>query len=84
MSRRLDRMRSNPAGNWTIADVEAVCREHDVRCTSPSGGGSHYKVSHPSMREILTIPSRRPIKPIYIRKLVRFIHHVTGERNGKA
>jgi len=25
------------------------------------------------MEEILTIPSHRPIKPVYIRKLVQFI-----------
>jgi hypothetical protein len=30
-------------------------------------------VRHPSAREILTIPAHRPIKPVYIRKLVRYI-----------
>lgn len=30
-------------------------------------------VKHPSAVEILTIPARRPIKPVYIRKLVRYI-----------
>jgi hypothetical protein len=71
-------MRDNPAGDWSIADVEAVCREHDVRCTPPTGGGSHYKISHPSRRDILTIPHRLPIKPVYIRKLVAFIVGATG------
>lgn len=78
MSDRLSRMRSNPAADWSIADVEAVCREHGLRCSPPSGGGSHYKVSHPSRRDILTIPSRRPVKPVYVRKLVRFIETATG------
>ena len=31
MSKRLERMRGNPAGDWTISDIEAVCREHGVR-----------------------------------------------------
>src|SRR3954449_6890789 len=65
-------MRRNPAGDWTIADVEAVCAEHGASCTPPSGG-SHYKVSHPARIEKLTIPYPKPIKPVYIRKLVRFI-----------
>jgi len=26
-SERLERMRRNSAGDWTIADVEALCRE---------------------------------------------------------
>ena len=39
----------------------------------PRGGGSHYKVSKPGKLEILTIPFKRPIKPVYIRKLVAFL-----------
>jgi hypothetical protein len=76
---RLDQMRQSPVGNWRIEDIIAICREHGIRCSPPAGGGSHYKVSHPSQRDILTIPSRRPIKPIYIRKLVRFVEAVTGQ-----
>ncbi len=74
----LDRMRRNPAADWTIADVAMVCAQYDVRCTPPSGGGSHYKVSHPSQRDILTIPRARPVKPVYIRKLVRLIEALGG------
>ena len=70
----LDRMRSSPMSD---------CRAHGVRCTPPSGGGSHYKVSHASQREILTVPFRRPIKPVYVRKLVRFIDAVRNA-NAKA
>ena len=72
----LDRMRRNPASDWTVGDVASVCAQHGVRCVPPSGGGSHYKVSHPSQRAILTIPRARPVKPVYIRKLVRFIEAV--------
>lgn len=72
----LDDMRRNPRADWTIADVTAVCRQHDVQCRPPSGGGSHWKVSHATQREILTIPQRRPIKPVYVRRLVRFIDAV--------
>jgi hypothetical protein len=73
MSALLDRMRGNPAADWTMNDVEKICGEHGIRCTPPTGGGSHYKLSHRSRREILTIPRARPVKPVYIRKLVRFI-----------
>jgi predicted RNA binding protein YcfA (HicA-like mRNA interferase family) len=80
-----DRMRANPRGNWKIADVEAVFRDYGITCSPPRGGGSHYKVSHPSQRDILTIPARRPLKPIYIRKLIRFIDAlVAGTSNGQA
>jgi hypothetical protein len=50
----------------------------------PRGGGSHWKVSDPSQRDILTIPQRRPVKPVYIRRLVRFVQAVMEARDGKA
>lgn len=83
-SSRLEGMRANPKGDWTIADVEAVCREHGARCEPPRGGGSHYKVFHPQAHDIITIPRRRPIKPVYIRRFVRFIDSVkAASSNGR-
>jgi hypothetical protein len=73
MSRRLDDMRRNPQGNWTISDVSAVCAEFEIHCAPPRGGGSHYKIAHPKMAEKLTIPYKRPIKPLYIKRLAAFI-----------
>jgi hypothetical protein len=67
----LDRMRVNPAADWTIADVELLCDQHGLLFRR-GRGTSHCHVGHPQSREILTVPARRPIKPIYIRKLVRF------------
>ena len=73
MDKRLQKMRANPRGDWTISDVEAVCAAFGLICRPPRGGGSHYAVSHPQTWEILTVPSARPIKPVYIRKLVKMI-----------
>jgi hypothetical protein len=73
MADLLEEMRRNPQGNWTIKDVERVCAEYGVSCKAPRGGGSHYKVSHQRIDHIETIPFKRRIKPIYIRRLVVFI-----------
>lgn len=73
MTDLLDQMRRNPQGDWTINDIERVCAEHGVSCKPPTGGGSHYKVAHPRIRHIQTIPFKRPIKPVYIRRLVLFL-----------
>ncbi len=72
----LARMQRNPAADRTVADVEKLCREHDIKFLPPGGGGSHYKIAHPVVQEILTIPARRPIKPKYIRLLVKFVRLV--------
>lgn len=76
MSKRLDQMRRNPQNDWTIRDVEIVCTEFGVACRPPRSGGSHYKISHAMVEEILTLPFKRPIKPVYIRKLVAMIDTV--------
>jgi hypothetical protein len=78
--KRLERMRANPNGDWRIEDVQAVCEEFGIRCAAPKRGG-HFKVSHHAMDEILTIPVRRPIRAVYIRKLVAFVDSVRGERD---
>ena len=72
-SRLLDQMAQNPRGDWDINDIQRVCRENDLTCEPPRGGGSHYKVSSEYIDEILTIPARRPIKPVYIRAFVGFV-----------
>lgn len=76
--RLIDRMRRNPLADWRIEDIILVCREHGLKCEPPRGGGSHYKVAHDRVREIVTIPYKRPIKPVYIRKLVKLVDTLEG------
>lgn len=59
-----------------MADSEAICWKFGLRCIPPKGGGSHFKVSHPSQSNIVTMPFRRPIKSVYIVKFVRYIEAV--------
>ena len=76
----LENMRRNPAGDWTIADIQMLCKALGWDCLPPKGGGSHWKVAAPGIDMILTIPAKRPIKPVYIRKLVEM---AKVEKNGK-
>jgi hypothetical protein len=69
----LERMRQNPQAGWSIDDVARVCREHGISCAAPHGGGSHYGVFSMRMDHITTVPFRRPVKPIHIRRVVRFL-----------
>lgn len=72
----LDQMRTNPR-DWRIEDIATVCEAFGIACTAPRKG-SHYKVKHSDVREILTIPSHRPVKPVYIRDLIKFIDALNG------
>lgn len=77
----LEHMRRNPAGDWTMADVQVVCARLGWVCLPPSGGGSHWKVAIPDSEAIFTIPAKRPIKPVYIRKLMEY---AKGRSDGEA
>lgn len=81
MSKRLEQMRWNPKADWCIEDVRAVCREFDIACERSRAGSSHYKITHTSQYDILTIPFKRPIKPVYIRKLIEFVEAVRNVRD---
>jgi len=37
------------------------------------GKGDHLNVKHPEIDYILTIPAHKPIKPTYIKKLLKMI-----------
>lgn len=67
----LDQMRANPRGDWTIAQVESLCAKVGLEIRRPNGS-SHYVVSSPLLRDSLTVPYKRPIRPIYIKKLVSY------------
>ena len=67
-------MRANPR-DWTISDVERLCRSIDLECVAPTRG-SHYKVRHPRIGGRLTIPAHKPIKEVYILLLIDLIEKV--------
>lgn len=77
--KRLEGMRNNPKSDWKIEDVEALCRSFGIEYNRPNKG-SHAKVSDPLVAEILTIPFARPIKAVYIKKLVTFVDDVVELR----
>jgi len=68
--KQLAAMRRCPSDGWTIRDVELLCRNLGLACKPPKHG-EHHVVSQPKVEGLLTIPTRRPIKPFYIKLLVQ-------------
>ena len=67
----LEKMRANPADDWTIANIETLCAKVGLEVRKPSGS-SHYVVTSPYLRDAQTIPFKRPIKSLYIKQLVSY------------
>ena len=59
--------------DWRIEKLEAVAAAYGVNVRK--SGGSHV-VEHPGVAEAVSVPARRPIKPVYVRRFVAFIEAV--------
>ena len=66
----MEKMRCNPR-DWRIEQLETIARHYNVAVRKT--GGSHVVFDHPNWIELLCVPARRPIKPIYIKKFVTLI-----------
>ena len=74
--KRLSQMRANPKGDWRIEDLEMVAASLGMQVRK--SGGSHAVFSHRAATLRVTVPVRRPIKPIYIRQFVDLIDEIRG------
>ena len=66
------RLRRNQKG-WRIEELQTVAGENGVDWRRPGRGGSHMIFSAASVREIVSVPAKRPIKPVYIKQFLKLI-----------
>ena len=72
-------MRESQTG-WRIEDLQAVAADNFVEWRRPGRGGSHVIFSAPGVNEIVSVPAKRPIKPVYIKQFVALVDAVGGIR----
>jgi predicted RNA binding protein YcfA (HicA-like mRNA interferase family) len=73
----LGKMRNNPTG-WRIEDLKTVAARSNIQYRQP--GTSHVTFRHPTGAK-LTVPARKPIKPVYVKKFLELIDEVTHEKD---
>ena len=73
-SKLLGEMRRNPKGDWRIEQLDTVARAYEVNVRR--GRGSHVVFEHPKSPDALSVPARRPIKPVYVRRFVALIDDI--------
>lgn len=69
----LQKMRNNPR-DWRIADIITICGKYGIE--GRNDGGSHHVFSHSEIVESVTVPAHRPIKPVYVKKIIELIDKV--------
>ena len=72
--KKIEAMRANPKGDWHIGDFETVANALGMHVRKR--GGSHVVFSHAKCRTRLTVPARRPIKPVYVRTFIEFVDEI--------
>jgi hypothetical protein len=75
----LERMRNNPSGDWDINDIDRICSQIPDASLDPPTRGSHFTFSHPQLQDILTIPAKRPLKGVYVKRFLSMIDSITAE-----
>jgi len=66
-------MRNNPR-DWVMAKLLTVASHYGLEVRST--GGSHHVFSHSLVKDSLSVPARRPIKAIYIKRFVALIDQI--------
>lgn len=74
----LGRMRNNPR-DWRIEDLIRVAGAMGISYRRPGSGSSHVVFGHPASELIVTVPSKRPIKPVYVKQFLALVDSVGGE-----
>ena len=69
VGKTLQKMRKSQV-DWRIEELQMVAEANLVEWRRPGRGGSHVIFSAPGVREIVSIPARRPIKPVYIKQFL--------------
>jgi hypothetical protein len=70
----LQRMHKNQTG-WRIEELQSVADEYGVDWRRPGHGGSHVIFGASGVREIVSVPAKRPIKPVYVRQFLSLIEN---------
>lgn len=69
----LTRMRRNPR-DWRIRDLESLAARHGVEVRKP--GGSHAVFFHRATGRQLSVPAKRPIKPVYVDAFIALLDEI--------
>lgn len=73
--KNLQKMRSNPR-DWQIDSLEVLAKRFGFQVRK--SGGSHVVFMHDDSDLVVTVPSRRPIKPIYIEQFLALVDDIGG------
>jgi len=67
-------MKNNPR-DWKIDDLISIANKFGLKFRNPKTG-SHVVFFHPDHPDNLSIPAKRPIKPVYVEQFTALIERI--------
>jgi predicted RNA binding protein YcfA (HicA-like mRNA interferase family) len=69
----IQKMHNNPR-DWKLDTLETIAARLGIKIRK--SGGSHVVFMHELSNRVITIPAKRPIKPIYIQQFLALINDI--------
>ena len=73
VDKAIQKMRDNPR-DWRIVSLETIAKRLDIQVRK--SGGSHVVFMHKDSEIVVTVPAKRPIKPVYIDQFLALINDI--------
>lgn len=68
---------NNPK-NVKFENLDKLLKKYGFDCRQPKKGSSHYNYYHHDLPELITIPYAKPIKAIYVKRVIAAIRKLEG------
>ena len=82
---RLDKlladMGNNPRGDWRIEQLKALADRYGV---AHRQHGTSHVTFRPPRGSKLTVPARRPVKPVYVRQFLAMLDALKDDQGNRA
>lgn len=71
----------DPKSDWRIEQLKAIADRYEISYRQP---GTNHVTFRPRRGDKLTIPARRPVKPVYVRKFLAMLDALEAEDEPRA
>jgi hypothetical protein len=70
-NKRLEAFRSNPGGDWSIADFEITASQYAMKFRKATG--AHVVFTHPSVPDCVALPLKKKVRSVHVKAFVEMI-----------